>query len=380
MDTPEDDQVMSLSKETSATSSHPQSEQPAWMSDPLYEFGWKPFPKQPLPHAVRREIFDESECGPTITFSDPYNVFVYIWDKDIMEKIALETNKYAQEVAEKMIHENCLLPSSRICEWKDTTPDELYVYFGILLAMGVVVKSRRLGIISHLNKKFQDMYKMGQNIALDESLLHIQQSKLNKTAMVGVKSYEICDCQTGFLWRFDVRTKKTGYQPSNQDPLTAAIPALILRLIQGLENKGHTLWMDSFYNSPLLARQLKQKGVDCVGTLRTNRPFVPLELTNLKKHQMVAGQVAGVTSGDVDLIVWRGQNRVATISTYHGNFITTGEDGERKPLLIRDYNTMMGVLDKKDKKLSAYPIERDRTQVWYKKLFLRLINVSALNA
>ncbi|KAF9422070.1 hypothetical protein HW555_002091 [Spodoptera exigua] len=35
-----------------------------------------------------------------------------------------------------------LFPRSRITRWYDTTVDELYVYFGLVLAMGIVVKSR----------------------------------------------------------------------------------------------------------------------------------------------------------------------------------------------------------------------------------------------
>lgn len=137
--------------------------------------------------------------------------------------------------------------------------------------------------------------------------------------------------------------------------------------------------MDNFYNFPALARKLKTIGFDCVGTLRTNRKYVPTELTNLTKSQMKPGQIVGYTSGDVDVIVWRDQNRVATISTYHGNAVCT-KNGVTKLNLIRDYNICMGGVDKKDQMLAAYTIERKRTQIWYKKLFKRLLNVSMLNA
>lgn len=65
-------------------------------------------------------------------------------------------------------------------------------------------------ILLHLNQRFQAMYTMDQNIALDESLmqwkgwLNISQFISNKAAKVGVKTYELCESQTGYLWRFDV--------------------------------------------------------------------------------------------------------------------------------------------------------------------------------
>lgn len=59
-----------------------------------------------------------------------------------MENIASETNKYAQQLAEQLIESQALYPSSRICDWKETSADELYVFFAIISAMGIVAKSR----------------------------------------------------------------------------------------------------------------------------------------------------------------------------------------------------------------------------------------------
>lgn len=39
-----------------------------------------------------------------------------------------------------------------------------------------------------------------------------------------------------------------------------------------------------------------------------------------------------------------------------------------------------GGVDKKDQMVAMYPMERKRTQIWYKKFFRRLLNVSILNA
>ncbi|XP_023947198.2 piggyBac transposable element-derived protein 4-like isoform X3 [Bicyclus anynana] len=404
------------------------------LKDPLdlYEFNWRPFPNPPIPPNSRRETFSVNNVGPTNPGADPYDIFIEIWDRQIMEHIAWETNKYAQEVAAKMIENNTLRPNSRICQWYDTTPDELYTYFGLVLAMGVVGKSRieeywsstpdvfytpgfsahmttdrflilskclhfndnsmcaldldhseaRLfkiqPILSHLNNKFQKMYTLRQNIAVDESLLkwkgslEISQIIPNKAAHRGIKTYEICESQTGYLWRFEVHAHKRNHKP-------ASTTALVLKLIEGLEHKGYTLWMDSFYQSPCLARQLKLLGFDCAGTLRTDRKFVPQALNILSKQDMRLGEITGLTAGDVDVMVWRDMNKVGMISTYHGNGQNTVQ-GSTKPILILDYNIMMGGVDKKDQLLSMYPVERKRTRVWYKKLFKRLLNVSVLNA
>ncbi|XP_061704435.1 piggyBac transposable element-derived protein 4-like [Cydia pomonella] len=424
MDTPEDDD---------------DNENAAAPIPTVDDFTWTSSPNPPVPFELRRELFSEVNVGPTIPYADPYEAFVAIWDRPIIEHICLETNRYAQQLRVEMINERRLLPTSRICDWKDVTEDDVYVYLAMILAMGLVVKARLKDywnadedifstpgfhvhmslrkfqllsrclhfcnnedmctknldashaklfkiqpIIQHLNNKFQSLYNLGRNIVIDESLLQSNgrldsnQFKPIKVAAVGIKTYEICEPQTGYIWRFFVHAhrRQTRNAPTDTD---LSSTSLILKLLEGLEHKGHTVWMDNFYNSPALARKLKTLNFDCVGTLRTNRQYVPKKLTNLTKAKMKKGQITGYTSGDVDLMVWRDQNRVATISTYHG-VATIQINGVTKPTLIHDYNIMMGGVDNTDQLLAVFPIERKRTKVWYKKLFRRLVNVSTLNA
>ncbi|KAI5651899.1 transposase IS4 domain-containing protein [Phthorimaea operculella] len=328
----------------------------------LFHFEWRSFPDPPIPANERREPFTQAVVGPTKPCQDPYINFVSIWDTEIMEHIVTETNKYAQGIILQRIHDNSLCPRSRILEWENTCVNELYTYFAIILATGIVVKSKleeywsashdifstpgfraqmslsrfqlltsclhfndnqemrgwnlspaeaRLfkiePILNHLNSKFQSMYTLSRNIAIDESLLQwkgwlsINQHISNKKAKTGVKTYEVCESQTGYLWRFEVHANK--FTPNDQQsPLYASTPTIVLNLLRGLEGKGYTVWMDNYYNSPALARQLKILGFDVVGTLRTNRQFVPQELKNLTKSNMSKGQITGLTSGDVDLM------------------------------------------------------------------------------
>ena len=49
----------------------------------------------------------------------------------------------------------------------------------------------------------------------------------------------------------------------------------MLSLVEPLLEKGRTLWMDNFYNSPALAQRLKILKTDCVGTLHLSRKDVP---------------------------------------------------------------------------------------------------------
>lgn len=100
-----------------------------------------------------------------------------------------------------------------------------------------------------------------------------------------------------------------------------------------------------------------------------------------EEKPMAEGEVIGLTSGDVDLMVWRDVRHVAFISTFHGNqTLDCTQTQTQKPIVAYDYKTFMGGVDRKYQMLSNYPIERRRTNIWYKKLFKRLLNSSVLNA
>ncbi|XP_037872760.2 piggyBac transposable element-derived protein 4 [Bombyx mori] len=403
-----------------------------------FKFVWRAVSMPQIEPHLRREPFSQINSGPTVSFASPYEAFIAIWDREIMEVIVRETNIYAQKLATAMLENGTIYPNSRITHWQDTNVNELYTYFAIVLAMGKVVKSRLeeywstsqdifstpcfstemthdrflllskclhfnsnndcdpalltrhqinllkiKPLIDHLNNNFSELYNLSQNLVIDESLttwkgwLDINQSFPNEAATAEIKAYELCESQSGYLWRFELHAGLDTSTPQD-NPISGTVPALVLRLLDGLEHKGHTIWMDSFFNSPALARELKVRGFDCVGTLRTNRQFVPYDLTRLTIKDLTVGQVLGCTSGDVDLMVWRDRKRAAFISTYHGLASTRFRE-KLKPTVVHDYSLCMDRLDRRDRLLATFPIER-RTKAWSKKFFRRLLNISVLNS
>ena len=47
--------------------------------------------------------------------------------------------------------------------------------------------------------------------------------------------------------------------------------AVVLKLLEGLENRGHHIYMDNHYTSPALFQDLRCRGFCACGTVRTNR-------------------------------------------------------------------------------------------------------------
>jgi hypothetical protein len=81
-----------------------------------------------------------------------------------------------------------------------------------------------------------------------------------------------------------------------------------------LLEKGHTMWLNNFYNSPALARLLMNKGTDCVGTLKINRKVAAKAIKGTKLKQ---GKIIGQHSGPVTVTKWHDKWNVSMFSTYH---------------------------------------------------------------
>lgn len=395
------------------------------------------------------EVFSGPTVGPIEDYDTPYDAFTAIWGRDIIVHIVTETNRYAKQVIDAQMAAGTLKTSSRLHKWTDTNEDEMYVFISVLMFMGLdprtsqheywkstgylempkfrkliqynrfillnkfihfvnnsagsqdlsqtegnllPAKLRKLApIIRHLNNKFSSLYNLHPDIAIDESLTLFKgrlswiQAIRSKSARFGMKSFELCESRTGYLYKFEIYAGKDDSQSHTSAPsvaLAGKSASVVIDLLKGLENRGHCVTMDNFYNSPALARYLKFLGFDCLGTLRPNRKHVPIEVKNVPRN-VARGSIIARHCGDVSCIAWKDTKVVTMISTYHTPETFVGRKAGRpliKPVVVRDYNNTMGGVDLKDQKLSMYLIERKRCVKWYMKMFKRLLNASVLNA
>lgn len=458
-------------------------------NEDYYKFDWT---RDRQIFTGRREVFTGTS-GPTFDVTDmtPVDLFHKMFDNDFIDGLCRETNRYAEQKIAILASKNIDLAKSRLHRWTPTNPDEMVTFLAILILQGLypvpeeekyfsfngfgtmpyfsrimsynrflllkslyhfvdnqtVTNRTKLTkiqpVLDYLNDKFSTMYMPSQEIAIDESLLKwhgrlsFAQKIATKAAQVGVKTYELCESRTGYLWKFIVYVgKKTNIEtaPTNNvtndmtndmtndvtndmtndatnetddvtneaehatverpddetdDGLgssvarpTNATAKIVFDLVEPLLNRGHTIIMDNFYNSPLLLRCLKKHQTDCYGTLRLNREFVPDSLKTISKSDLRQGEVVASYCSDLSVMVWRDSNLVSMISTYHQLQIGNQNKYNRltyKPKIVLDYNKSMGGVDRKDQFLSAQPVERLRNKVWYKKVFARLLSTKIFN-
>ena len=90
--------------------------------------------------------------------------------------------------------------------------------------------------------------------------------------------------------------------------------SVVLSLMDGFLDIGHVLYMDNFYNSVSLAKELTLRSTYICGTLRSNRIGNPKELV---KQKLKKGEYSWKRSESVVSCKWRDKRDVLTISNMH---------------------------------------------------------------
>lgn len=377
--------------------------------------------------------FDNSNsgfvAGKLIEESSILDIFEHFFSLEFMQTIADETNNFYTFVTDKRPPP----PSSRLQQWKNTTPQELYIFLAITLLMTRVKKltvaeywstdpllstpqfsdlmSRdryllllRLlhfcdntnqpqgdklyklkPVIETLRSKFSEVFSPFKNLCIDESLM-LFKGRLSfaqyiplKRRRFGIKLFVICDCKTGFINDFIVYTgKDTDIIPERDLGVAGAV---VKTLIHKYLHKGHTLWLDNWYSSSLLFDWLHKNTTNACGTVRKNRKEMPKFTEHLRK-----GQIEAKHTDNILAVRWLDRREVCMLTTIHQNEMKetckkdrqTGEN-ITKPHCVIDYNVNMGAVDKTDMMVTSVECIR-KTVKWYKKLFFHLLDITLLNS
>jgi len=161
------------------------------------------------------------------------------------------------------------------------------------------------------------------------------------------------------------------------DGLTSS--QIVLTLVEHLLGLGYLLFMDNFYSSPALFFQLFSRQTDAIGTVRSGRRGMPMTM----RRKIPRGAIVTMYTPELMALKWHDKKEVTMLSTVHdGATVKVMKYGGKKviPLVIQDYNKSMGAVDQADQMLSAYPMERKRRKVWYKKFFRHLLNQAVHNS
>lgn len=395
------------------------------------EYKWKVKNTKPKPH-----VFSST---PNILTSlsaqsNELDFFKLFFPDHIIKMIKKETNRYAYTTIQKLKKANKLKLNSVWNKWLPVKECEIYSFFAIILHMCLIPKpqlkdfwsqntviqssfapkvmprDRFLSILSmlhlvdnskyvpreninhdrlfkirpfsdFLSKQCSKFYKPAQNLTVDEGIcpfrgrISFRVYMKNKPQKYGMKLYILSDPETGYTLNFEIYSGK-----EQQDN---SICALYDRLLRDYYYKGHTIYMDRFYTSPLVLKHLWNKQTNAVGTVMSNRKNLPKDLI---KQKLLKDEITFARCGPQMFLKWKDTRDVLVMSTVHNADLApvtvrskVGPLEKFKPQVIIDYNKYKTGVDHGDQMIAYYPFNR-KTMKWWKKMFFHLFMVSTVNS
>lgn len=392
-----------------------------WIKDELFHPRIYPFDEESSGfHADTFEIQDDSSI---------LEYFEIFFSNNLAGKIAAETNRYYDFVIK-----NCPKKMySRLNKWKETDWEEIYLFIAMTM---LVSRNRKLKlnecwskdplintpifqksmardryllllrllhfcnnddskpgnrlykldmVLEEFKCSFHQSFTPFENLCIDESLilykgrLSFKQFIRTKRHRFGIKLFVLTDVETDYVLDFIVYTGSST-RIRDTDPNLGISGAIVATLMEPYLGKGHNLYTDNWYTSPILAEYLHDQKTNLCGTVRKNRREMP-KLEDPKK----SGEVRTAHTEKIMVMCWKDKRVVSMLSTLHtANMLPTKKvmrDGTAivKPACVIDYNQNMGSVDKIDMLLSSTECVR-KTLKWYKKLFFHLVDLVVVNA
>ncbi|XP_054720540.1 piggyBac transposable element-derived protein 4-like [Uloborus diversus] len=350
---------------------------------------------------------------PGLTFhvqdpSDPLEFFRRFFDDEILKFIVDETNSFADEY----FLTNDVTPHSRSLQWRETTIEELLVFFALIILQGIIKKPQKKmywtktevletpffgkimtekrfsllmkflhfedknteneeqvklkkiwPVVQMLTTRFCSSYSLERDICIDESLLlfkgRLAWKQPTKRARFGVTYFVICESASGYASNLIICTgKDTEFNLKFAEYNVAT--RCVLSLIEEHLNKGHCLITDNFYTSPELAEILIKHKTDTYGTMKTNRKDLPKEIRDKNSKEE---NITAFHRGKIMVMKWQDKKPVTMLSTVHAVKFQEFEKRNKtvkKPEAVLDYNITMGGVYRMDACISNYGAKRSR--------------------
>lgn len=260
------------------------------------------------------------------------------------------------------------------------------------------------------NETFKAAYSPDRDIAYDEATcgfkgrIHFRQYNPSKPHKYHIKIYSCNESKSGYCLGFDVYTgehhhlkhKNVATKFRNASLITKQVLSHLNEI--GILDKGHRLYIDNWYSSVQLMRELYNRKTPATGTLRKNRgtgaPTALLVSKQNKQHEQkleVGGKLArwNVTD-DCYLMCMKyfakkkkicyflsAVNGDAMIEFDKKDWVTKKK--KKKPLVAHEYTMNMGGTDRAGQILQNYKFLRP-ARSWAKTLWLYLFHSLLVNS
>lgn len=199
----------------------------------------------------------------------------------------------------------------------------------------------------------------------------------NKPDKFGIKIFMVVDTKFPYVYNFEIYV---GAQPEGPFQKSNKVNDVVHRVLDPLYDLGCNVSMDNYFTNLPLAKELLQKKITIVGTMKANRPEIPKEF-KASKSRNSKSSLFGFQK-DVTLVSYvpKINKAVNLLSTMHYDAaIDPDTNEERKPEIITFYNRTKCGVDILDKMCKQYSVLRNSRR-WPLTIFFDLMNIVGINA
>lgn len=215
---------------------------------------------------------------------------------------------------------------------------------------------------------FKKVYNLSQKICIDESLLYFRgRNKLkfylpHKPHKWGFKLHLLCDAENNYVYDIIFDPGRTDKNLICLDD-NSFIHSIILKLVEGLDNRGHILFFDSWYSSTAIIQKLRAKNIFATSILKNNNSILRSDELQIKVDE------------DVTIFKIEDKKKLNFISSIHDDQVNS----KGKPEILYEYNTFSRSIDRVNQS-SSFHTYKNRNKKWWKRVFYFLIDVCISNA
>lgn len=230
-----------------------------------------------------------------------------------------------------------------------------------------------------LMSKCRANYKPSENLCIDEQLVIFRGRcgfKVyipSKPGKYGIKIWVCADVATSYCCNFDVYTGQTGRSPE-----IGQAERVVLQLAEPYFGSGRNITADNFFSSLHLTRTLLTHQLTYVGTVRKNKPFLPLQFQTDGNRPQLSSTFGFQENISIVTYVPKPKKSVVLISSLHYD-AECSDRPDKKPAIILTYNSTKSGVDNLDHLVRTYSSIR-KTKRWPLTLFFNFLDIAAYNA